>query len=66
MRAASAWEPAGHTISLDGMVNIRFSTATLRKLQRIAQIRKKAINALVNEFVKPFVDSEFALLQRLK
>ena len=32
----------------------------------IAKATQKPVNRLVNEFVKPFVDGEFALLERLK
>jgi hypothetical protein len=66
MRNPSRWEDADHTVTYKGPTSIRFSFETLKKLQAIAEVTQKPINRLVNEYVKPFVDSEFALLQHLK
>ncbi len=66
MRDSSRWEDADHTVSYRGPTSIRFSLDTLKKLQAIAKATQKPINRLVNEFVKPFVDGEFAILERFK
>ncbi len=66
MRDPSKWGPADHTVSYRGPTSIRFPLETLKKLQAIAKATQKPVNRLVNEFVKPFVDGEYALLERLK
>ena len=62
----SHWEDADHTISYKGPTSIRFSKDILKKLHMIAKVRHTPINRLVNEYVKPFVDGEYAILERLK
>lgn len=66
MKNPGRWEDADHTVSCKGPTSIRFPMDTLKKLQAIAQVTQKPISRLVNEFVKPFVDAEFAILERLK
>lgn len=66
MKNPGRWEDADHTVSYKGPTSIRFPMDTLKKLQAIAQVTQKPISRLVNEFVKPFVDAEFAILERLK
>lgn len=66
MRNPSKWEAADHTISYRGPTSVRFPLDTLKKLQAIAKATQKPVNRLVNEFVKPFADGEYALLERLK
>jgi len=66
MRDPAKWEAADHTVSYRGPTSIRFPVETLKKLQAIAKATQKPVNRLVNEFIKPFVDGEFALLERLK
>ena len=66
MRNPAKWEAADHNLSYRGPTSIRFPTETLKKLQAIAKATQKPVNRLVNEFVKPFVDGEYALLERLK
>lgn len=65
MRDQSKWEDADHTVSYKGPTSIRFSEDTLRKLQTIARIKKKPINRLVNEYVKAFVEGEYAIIKDL-
>ena len=66
MRQPAHWENADHTVSYKGPTSIRFPEDVLKKLHAIARVRHKPINRLVNEYVKPFVDGEFAILERLK
>ncbi len=66
MRDPAKWEAADHAVSYRGPTSIRFPLETLKKLQAIAKATQKPVNRLVNEFIKPFVDGEFALLERLK
>lgn len=66
MKDPAKWEAADHTVSYRGPTSIRFPLETLKKLHAIAKATQKPVNRLVNEFVKPFVDGEFALLERLK
>ena len=66
MRAPSRWEKADHTVSYKGPTSIRFSEDILRKLHKIAKIRHTPINRLVNEYVRPFVEGEYAILEHLK
>lgn len=66
MTELSRWEDADHTLSSKGPTSVRFTTETLKKLHVIARIRNKPINRLVNEYVKSFVDSEYAIVEGLK
>jgi hypothetical protein len=66
MEDPSLWEDADHTVSYKGPTSIRFPEETLRKLHAISKARKKPINRLVNEYVKPFVDGEYEILKELK
>ena len=66
MKDSSRWESAGHVVSYKGPTSIRFSEEVLRKLHIIAKVRHTPINRLVNEYVKPFVDGEYAILEHLK
>lgn len=66
MKDPSLWVDADHTVRFKGPTSIRFSEDLLAKLHAVAKARKKPINRLVNEYVKPFVEGEYSLLQNLK
>lgn len=66
MKDSSLWVEADHTIQFKGPTSIRFSQDLLGKLHAVAKARKKPISRLVNEYVKPFVEGEYAILQNLK
>lgn len=66
MKDPSLWEEADHVVRFKGPTSIRFSENLLVKLHAVAKARKKPINRLVNEYVKPFVEGEYSLLQNLK
>lgn len=62
----SLWEKTDHTVQYKGPLNVQFSQETLKKLHAIAKVRRRSIQKLVNDYVKPFVDGEYAVLQHLK
>jgi len=66
MRDPSVWEEADHTVSFKGPTSIRFSEDILAKLHAIAKVRKKPISRLVNEYVRPFVEGEFEVLEQMR
>ncbi len=66
MRHSNYWEDADHTVTYKGSTAVRFTKETLKKLHAIAKVRKKPINKLVNEYVRPFVDSEYSILEHIK
>ncbi|MBX7148033.1 hypothetical protein K1X76_03025 [bacterium] len=66
MKDDAQWEEADHTINFNGPTSVRFPEDILRKMHAVAKARKKPINRLVNEWVKPFVEGEYALLQSIK
>ncbi|GEM_PF-2073824 len=66
MRNSSHWEETSHSVSYKGPTSIHFSKNTLKKLHAIAIVRHIPIYRLVNEYVKPFVDGEYSLLERVK
>ncbi len=66
MLDSSQWADANHVVSYKGPTSIRFSSDILKKLHLIAKIRHMPINRLVNDYVKPFVEGEYAILEGLK
>lgn len=66
MRRMNAWSDADHTVSFNGPTSVRFPKDTLKKLHAIAQARNIPIYKLVNEYIKPFIKNEYALLVRTK
>lgn len=66
MKDISRWEDADHTVTFKGPTSIRFSEDVLKKLHAISKFRKIPINRLVNQYVKPFADGEFAILEHVK
>lgn len=66
MKDSSLWEDADHTVTFKGPTSVRFSEELLRKMNAVAKARHKPLSRLVNEWVKPFVEGEYALLQSLK
>ncbi len=66
MRNSAHWEETDHSVSYKGPTRIRFSKSTLKKLHAIAVAKHIPIYRLVNEYVKPFVNGEYSLLERAK
>lgn len=66
MKDPTAWEDADHVVSFKGPTSIRFPKELLIKLHAISKVRKKPISRLVNDYVKPFVEGEFEVLEQLK
>lgn len=66
MKDPHLWKEVNHVVRFKGPTSIRFSEDMLTKLHAVAKARKKPINRLVNEYVKPFVEGEYSLLQNLK
>jgi hypothetical protein len=66
MTQGKLWAVADHTVVYKGPLSIQFSNELLRKLHAISHVRKKSIQKLVNEYVKPFVDGEYSVLEHLK
>jgi predicted DNA-binding ribbon-helix-helix protein len=66
MSNPKAWEAADHTVSYKGPTSIRFSDELLKKLHAIATIRQIPISRLVNEYVKAFVESDYAVLEGMR
>lgn len=66
MRKPSQWEDADHVVSYKGPTSIHFSEDLLRKLQAVAEVRHQPISRLVNEYVRSFVEGEFAILESLR
>jgi hypothetical protein len=60
------WENADHTVRMKSPTSVRFAADTLQKLQAVAKIRNEPVNRLINEYVKTFVDRQFALIQQLQ